>query len=93
MALLMILIIFDDDQNILKAEWRERISVSHIELAHELHPVQAQCVQEGGKTLHHDHDSDGEKLPNGKDEKQPNGAHVAVHLKSHRQHHSPQHLR
>jgi len=89
----VLLIILDDDQNVPKAEGCERIAVSSVELAHELHPMQTQSVQEGGQALHHHHDGDSEELPDGKDEEQGNGAHIAVHLQSHRQHHGPQHLR
>lgn len=71
----------------------ELMARARVELAHELHPVETQSVQEGGQALHHHHDGNGKEYPNGEYDKDRNDAHIAAHLQCLREHHGPQHLR
>lgn len=47
----------------LEAERLESVAQAGVELTHELHPVQAEGVQECGQAFHHDENCNGEEGP------------------------------
>lgn len=77
----------------LEGEWDKLEALADVEFVLELHPVQAEGVQEGRKALHDEEDADGEHGEGPKDERQGEESPAAPGRQAQAHHHGPQHFR